>query len=245
MRSSLYPADYRFLSATPVRDKLVESRFRTAGAIDRDPIAITITVTSIPSARVPMIVLILGLLMFLGIHSVRMLASEWRSAQILRWGEMPWKGLYSVVSLVGFGLIIWGYGLARAEPIVLWLPPLWTRPVAGVLTLISFILLVATYLPGTRIKAAVGHPMVLGVKAWALAHLICNGNLADLLLFGSFLAWAVADFISFRRRDRATGQTYPALGLSRDALAVAIGLAVWFGFARVGHAWLIGMSPFA
>ena len=189
--------------------------------------------------------LILGLVLFLGIHSVRMLAGDWRTVQIARLGEKAWKGMYTVVSLLGFGLIIWGYGLARAEPVVLWTPPVWTRHMAALLTLPMFILLVATYVPGTRIKAAVGHPMVLSVKLWALAHLLANGNLADLVLFGSFLVWAVTDFISFRRRDRALGATYPALGFSRDALAVVVGLVAWAAFARFAHQWLIGVRPFA
>jgi uncharacterized membrane protein len=189
--------------------------------------------------------LALGLLIFLGVHSVRIFAEGWRQAQIARLGEAGWKGGYSLASAIGLGLVVWGYGLARAEPVALWPTPLWTRHVAAMLTLPAFILLVAAYLPGSHIKARVGHPMVAGIKLWALAHLLANGNLADLLLFGAFLAWAVADFISARRRDRAAGRSYPALGFSRDMAVTGIGLAAWAGFAFWGHAWLIGVAPFA
>jgi len=188
--------------------------------------------------------LILGLLLFLAAHSVRIYAGGWREAQIARLGEMRWKAAFSLVSAVGLGLIIWGYGEARVNSPVLWPTPNWTRHLAALLTLPAFILLVAAYLPGTRIKAAIGHPMVAGVKIWAAAHLIANGNACDAALFGSFLIWAVLDFISARRRDRLAGRSYPARGWSRDALALAIGLAAWVLFAFYGHARLIGVHPF-
>jgi len=192
-----------------------------------------------------MTVLILGLLLFLGVHSLRIVADGWRSAQIARLGEGRWKGMYSLISAVGLGLIVWGYGLARSEPVPLWSPPFWTRHAASLLTLPAFILLVAAYVPGSYIRARVGHPMVAGVKLWALAHLLANGNLADLLLFGGFLAWAIADFISARRRDRVAGRGYPPRGAARDAVVIAIGAAAWVTFAFWGHAWLIGIAPFA
>jgi len=188
--------------------------------------------------------LILGLVLFLGVHSLRIFADGWRTAQIARMGELPWKGAYSLFSIVGLGLIVWGYGLARADPVVLWLPPVWTRHLAALLTVPAFILLVAAYLPGSHIKAKVGHPMVAGVKIWALAHLLANGNLADLILFGAFLVWAVADFISARRRDRIAGRTYPVCCWTRDASVTAIGLLAWALFAMWGHTWLIGVRPF-
>lgn len=188
--------------------------------------------------------LILGLLIFLGAHSIRVLAPGWRDAQLARMGENGWKAAYSLVSALGLGLIIWGFGLARVDSPALWLPPIWTRHLAASLTLPAFILLVAAYLPGSRIKAAVGHPMVAGVKLWALSHLLANGKLVDVALFGAFLAWAVADFISARRRDRATGRTYPVRSGPRDALVVGIGVVAWLLFAYLGHTWLIGVSPF-
>lgn len=192
-----------------------------------------------------MSLLMLGLLIFLGAHSVRILADGWRTAQISRLGEARWKGMYSIASAIGLGLIVWGYGAARAEPVALWSPPLWTKHAASLLTLPAFVLLVAAYLPGSHVKAKVGHPMVAGVKLWALAHLLANGNLADLLLFGAFLGWAVADFVSARRRDREAGRRYAAAGWGRDGAVVAVGCLAWVGFAFWGHAWLIGVPPFA
>jgi uncharacterized membrane protein len=188
--------------------------------------------------------LILGLILFLGLHSVRIVADDWRTAQLTRFGPGAWKGLYSLVSLVGLVLIIWGYGQARLEPVVLWNPPAWTRELVAPLTLLAFVLFTAGNLPGTRIKAWIGHPMVAGVKTWAFAHLIANGTLAGVVLFGGFLVWAVVAFASLRRRDRAAATSYPPGTLARDALATAIGVAAWAAFAFYLHSWLIGVRPF-
>jgi uncharacterized membrane protein len=191
-----------------------------------------------------MTALTVGLLIFLGTHSVRIFADDWRTRQIARLGEGKWKGLYSVVSAVGLVLIVWGFGLARSEPTFLWTPPLWTRHVAALLTVPAFTLVAAAYVPGNRIKARLGHPMVAGVKVWAFAHLLANGTLAGVVLFGAFLAWAVADFASARRRDRRAGTVYPSGSLARDAVAAIIGLGAWAVFAFFLHGWLIGVRPF-
>lgn len=188
--------------------------------------------------------LVLGLIIFLGVHSLRIFAGDWRDARVAHLGESTWKGVYALISAVGFGLIIWGYGMARVDATVLWPSPAWTRHVTALLTLPAFILLVAAYIPGNRIKAAVGHPMVAGVKLWAVAHLLANGNLADAVLFGSFLIWAVASFATSRRRDRLAGKKYPVLGWPRDAAVVGVGIAAWALFALFAHAWLIGVRPF-
>jgi uncharacterized membrane protein len=190
------------------------------------------------------IYLVFGLILFLGVHSVRIVADGWRSAQIARIGEGPWTGLYSLASLLGFALIVWGYGQARLDPVILWSPPAWTRHLLPPLTLLTFVLVAAAYVPGTRIKAWLGSPMVLGVKIWAFAHLIANGTLAATVLFGSFLAWAIVDLVSTRRRDSAAGVTYPAGSLARDVLAATIGIAAWAAFAFWLHGWLIGVRPF-
>jgi len=190
-----------------------------------------------------MILLLLGLALFLGIHSVRILAAPWRTAQIARVGEGKWKGVFSLASFVGFFLIVWGYGQARLDPLVLWSPPVWTRHAAAPLTFGAFVLIAATYVPGTRIKAAIGHPMVAGVILWAFAHLLANGMLADVVLFGGFLVWAIALFAFSRRRDREAGIGYPAGALSRDALAAAISGMAWIVFAVWLHLWLIGVRP--
>jgi uncharacterized membrane protein len=192
-----------------------------------------------------MTVLLLGLLIFLGAHSVRIFADGWRSRQIAQRGEGAWKGAYSLVSAVGLALIVWGYGSARAQPVVLWIPPVWGRHLAGLLNLAAFVLLAAAYVRGNTIKAKLGHPMVLGVKVWAFAHLLANGTLNALVLFGAFLAWAITDFASARRRDRKAGIVYPAGSLARDAITAVIGILAWAAFAFLLHGWLIGVRPFA
>ena len=190
-----------------------------------------------------MAVLIAGLILFLGVHSVRIFADDWRTAQIAKIGPKAWKGAYTVASLIGFALIIWGYGLARQTPIVLYTTPTWARHSAALLTLASFILITAAYVPETRIKARVGHPMVAGVKVWAFAHLLANGNLADVILFGSFLIWAIFNYSAALRRDRAANVGYVIGPMSRDVTAVAIGTVAWAVFTFWLHGWLIGVQP--
>ena len=191
-----------------------------------------------------MVYLIAGLVLFLGVHSVRIFADDWRTATLSRLGEGPYKGIYSVLSLAGFGLIIYGFGLARETPVVLWTPPVGLRHAASLLTLVAFVFLVAAYVPRNGIKARFHHPMVLGVKFWALAHLLSNGQLAQVLLFGSFLVWAVLDFIASRRRDRAAGVQYASGSLAATAITVVVGGLVWMAFALHLHGWLIGVRPF-
>jgi uncharacterized membrane protein len=188
--------------------------------------------------------LVLGLFLFLGTHSVRIFAESWRGGRIAKMGLKPWKGVYSVISIIGFVLIVWGYGVARGAPVVLYAPPVWTKHVAALLTIPAFILLAAAYVPGTRIKRAVGHPMVAGVKSWAFAHLLANGTLADVVLFGAFLVWAIADYIVARRRDRAAGMVYVVGPVSRDILAAVVGLVAWAVFAFWLHGAWIGVRPF-
>ncbi len=189
-------------------------------------------------------VLILGLLLFLGAHSVRIVGEDWRTSVRARLGEGPWKGGYTAVSLVGFGLIVWGYGMARHSPVVLWNTPVWTRHLAALLTLVAFVMLAGAQVPGNAIKARLHHPMVLGVKVWAFAHLLANNTVADLVLFGSFLVWAVLNFRSARARDRAAGTVYPPGRPVPTAIAVASGIVSWVVFAFWLHGWLIGVRPF-
>ena len=191
-----------------------------------------------------MLVLILGLVIFLGVHSVSIVAPGWRTATVARLGERPWKGLYSLASAAGLALIVVGYGLARRDPVVLYAPPAALRHLALVVMLPVFPLLFAAYLPG-RIRAAAKHPFLLAVKLWALAHLLANGMLADVLLFGAFLAWAVADRISVKRRPAAQTHEVPAAppGAANDAIALIGGLVVYAVFVLRVHRWLIGVSP--
>ncbi len=192
-----------------------------------------------------MVALMVGLILFLGTHSLFIFANNWSQQQKAKLGELPWKGLFSVASIIGFGLIVWGYGQARMEPLVLWYSPVWLRHPASLLLLIAFILLVATYIPGTHIKQKFGHPMLLATKTWAFAHLLVNGSLADCLLFGSFLVWAIIGYIVSRKRDRAQALVRPAVGISRDIMAVVVGVVAFGAFAFYLHLKLIGVAPFA
>lgn len=191
-----------------------------------------------------MIVLVVGLLLLLGPHSVRLFADDWRGARIASMGEGKWKGLYSLLSIVGLVLIVVGYGMARASAgMPLWMPPTWSRHLASPLTLAAFVLIVAAYVPRSRLRALVGHPMLLGVALWALAHLLANGGAADLVLFGTFLVWAAVDFVASRRRDRAEGRQRRGTWGS-DLTSVVVGTVAWYLFAMYLHAPLIGVRPF-
>ncbi len=189
-----------------------------------------------------MTLLVLGLAIFLGMHSFSMARGS-RAALIGRIGEGAYKGLYSLVSLAGIVLISIGYGQYRANGYIpVWEPPVWTRHLALLLVLIAFICFVAAYLPG-HIKRRLKHPMLAGVKIWALAHLLANGDLGSILLFGSILAWAVMARISAKRRDVAAqhGGTAAPAGIRNDVLAVAIGTAVYLAFVFWLHPLLIGV----
>jgi len=188
--------------------------------------------------------LIVGLLVFLVPHSVGLVAPEWRSRQIARLGERRWKGLYSLVSLAGLILIIWGYGHARATPVVVWSPPAWGGHAAALLAVVAFVLIAAAYVPRTTTKAALGHPMTAGVALWAVAHLLANGTLHDVVLFGAFLVWALVTFFVRRGRDARAGTTYPRGSVAKDAIAAIAGVVASVGFALFLHGPLIGARPF-
>lgn len=220
-----------------------------------------------------MLMLVLGLLLFLGVHSIRIVAEGWRTATMARMGALPWKAAYSLLSIAGFALIVWGYGLARQQPVQLWSPPAFMRHLTALLMLPVFVMFVATYVPRNGVKAKLKHPQILSVKLWAIAHLLSNGTLADLLLFGSLLAWAVLDFRAARQRDRLAqqavedpwnaktgfysleGEQVKGDGARRGAdagakgtltgtvICVAIGLAVYAAFVMGLHQWLIGVRP--
>jgi len=204
--------------------------------------------------------LILGLILFLGAHSVRIWADGWRDQTIEAYGEKAFKGVYALVSILGFYLLVVGYGEARLQTVALWNPPIFTKHISMLLMLLSSILLMATYIPRNHFKMRLGHPMVLSVKAWALSHLLANGNLADLVLFGSFLIWAVLNFRSARARDRALllnlNVTEEAAGesiaesesahqpkLLSTIITLVGGIAIWALITFVLHAKIVGVSP--
>lgn len=192
-----------------------------------------------------MTALVAGLIVFLGVHSLRIFAEPWRVRTIAGIGGNAWKGVYSLISIAGFVLLVWGYGQARQQGVVLFDPPVFMRHITSLLMLLSFVLLAAAYVPGNHIKARLGHPMIIGVKVWAFAHLLANGRLSDVVLFGAFLAWAIADFIAARKRDRAAGTVYPKGDELRTVLTVVAGVVAWAVFVAGLHLWLIGVSPFA
>jgi uncharacterized membrane protein len=186
--------------------------------------------------------LIAGLVLFLGVHSIAIVSPSFRARAIQRVGEGAWKGLYALISLVGFVLICYGFGLARQAPVVLYSPPTWLRHVTFLIMLPVFPLVLAAYLPG-RIKAAAKHPMLAAVKFWAFAHLLANGSLADVLLFGGFLAWAVADRISVKRRSMPQVLRTAPPRPWNDAIAVVLGLAIYALLIGWAHVRLFGVSP--
>jgi uncharacterized membrane protein len=186
----------------------------------------------------------LGVLLFAAAHAVPMFPA-FRARLAGAIGDGGVKGLVALGVGVGFALVIWGYGVARDEgAVVLWDPPLWTRHFAVLLMLPAFIMLAAAYTPPGRLKAALKHPMLASVKLWAVAHLLANGTLPDLILFGGLLAWAVADRISLARRERAGLVSRPVAGpAANDLIAVAVGTAIWAALTFGGHAYLFGVAP--
>mgnify|MGYP001080072576 CR=1 FL=1 len=187
-----------------------------------------------------MTLLIIGLILFLGIHSIRIVADPLRQSLVDRMGLLPFKAVYAVVSIVGLVLIVQGYGAARLDPVVLYQPPAFLRHLTMLLMLIVFPALLAAYFPG-RIQSTLKHPMLVAVKAWALSHLLVNGTLADVLLFGGFLAWAVADRISVKRRaDSSPFVQMPATGVN-DVIVVVGGLGLYLAFVFWLHRLLIGV----
>lgn len=190
-----------------------------------------------------MFLLIAGLVLFLGMHMLPMFAGV-RAGLVSRFGENGYKGLFTLVSLAGFALVIYGYGVARFEGSpVIYDPPFWLRHVTMLLMVPVFIFLAAAYVP-CRIQKTLKHPMLVAVKLWAFSHLLANGDLASVLLFGGFLAWAVADRISLKRRGPGAGQlaaTAGDPGRFSDMIVILIGLALYGAFVWKLHAWLIGV----
>jgi uncharacterized membrane protein len=184
-------------------------------------------------------VLIVGIVLFVGVHSISIVDESWRNRVVERFGLGFWRALHSLATLVGLAMIVIGYGLARRNPIVIYMPALWTHWVVIIGMLPVFVLIFSAYLPG-RIRTTMKHPVLVATKLWATVHLFANGTLADVLLFGSLLAWAVADRISMKRRPP---RRLPSLPESRwnDGIAVLAGLGVYAAFVFGLHAWLIGV----
>jgi uncharacterized membrane protein len=184
---------------------------------------------------------IAGLILFFGIHSIAIVAPAGRDRLAKQMGELPWKALYSLVAIAGFVLLAWGYGIVRQNPVILYDTPQWTRHVAALLMVPVFPLLLAAYMPG-RIKTTLKHPMLIATKTWALAHLLVNGGLHDVLLFGGFLAWAVAVRISLKHRPARPIPSAPATRFN-DISAIVLGLILYVAFVKWLHVEWIGVVP--
>ena len=189
-----------------------------------------------------MSLLIIGLILFLGSHSARIFAEPWRNHMIDRLGEVKWKGLCAILSLIGLVLIVIGYGQARQMPIVLWQPPTYLAHIAILLNLVAFIFLASSLSKNNAIRLKLKHPMILGVKVWALAHLLANGTLTALILFGSFLLWAVLDFRSARKRPILMSEK-AVVSTKATIIVIVSGVVVWAAFIFGLHQYLIGVSP--
>ena len=192
-----------------------------------------------------MATLVLGLVIFLGLHSIRISAEPLRAQAIARLGEGPWKGLYSLLSAIGFVLIVWGFAQARSDAALLWAPPEGARHATIALMLVSMLLLAGYFFKQSHIAVAVHHPMVWSVAVFGLAHLIANGSAADVVLFGAFFIWALADLVSSYARDRRQSVVYPEPNWGATIGAIVLGLVLWAVIAFWLHFWLFGVSPLA
>ncbi|MBU1294796.1 MAG: NnrU family protein [Gammaproteobacteria bacterium] len=191
-----------------------------------------------------MLILVMGLVIFFFVHSVRLVAPNWREKSMAIHGEMRWKMRFGMITLIAVGLIVMGYSQARLEPVWLWFPPVWTRHLAGLLVLVALFFVGSALVPNTTMKKKVGYPMIIAIKIWAFAHLISNGSLADVILFGSFLVWSIVSFAVYRRRDRKAGVIRDQeAGVQFDLAAFTFAMVTWFAIAFYLHQAIIGVSP--
>lgn len=188
-----------------------------------------------------MAVLVLGLLLMLGAHSLKVVAPGWRGTVVARLGEGPYKGLYSIVSLGGLVLIVWGFARAWEAPVFLYTPPTWGRHVAMALMIPALILVFASLFPAGWIKRFVAHPLLTATALWAIGHIFANGDLAGVVLFGAILAWAVVDRIAQPKPSQSEAQRV-SFGKG-DLAAVLAGVALYIVLIAGLHYWLFGVSP--
>jgi uncharacterized membrane protein len=190
-----------------------------------------------------MAILVLGLVIFLGLHSTRIISESGREKAIARLGEGPWKGIYSLLSAIGLVLIVWGFAEARYAAPLLWTPLPGARHLTILMMLISMLLLAGYIFRQSHIAVAVHHPMVWSVAVFGLAHLIANGSAADVVVFGAFFIWALADLMSSYARDRENAVVYPEPNWGATIGAIVLGLALWAVLAFWLHYWLFGVAP--
>ena len=211
-----------------------------AGVCQRNGRVIHAILAAAVSGALSMLVLLAGIILFLGAHSFTAVRKTWLTA-IPWFGTQAYKGLHALVSLAGFALIIWGFGLYRADGLVrIWTPPLWTGHLTLVLMWFAFVSLACMNPAPGRIRGWLRHPMLVAVKIWALGHLLANGDLGGMLLFGSFLAWAIFDRIAVKRRGDI-GAPRVAAFTGADALAIGVGTVAYVAMIFL-HPLLIGVS---
>jgi uncharacterized membrane protein len=192
-----------------------------------------------------MAILVLGLVIFLGLHSTRIVSESGRERAIARIGEGPWKGVYSLISAIGFVLIVWGFARARYDAPQLWTLPAGARHITMLLMLVALILFASFLFKRSHIAVLTHHPMLWSVLLWSAGHLFANGSAADLVLFGAFFVWSAADLVSAYARDRPSGVVYPEPQVAATASAVVVGLVVYALLIGGLHFWLFGVSPLA
>jgi uncharacterized membrane protein len=188
--------------------------------------------------------LIIGLALFLGVHSISNVLPNWRNRCAAAIGEKAWQGIYALIAILGLILVARGYGLARQAPIILYTPAQWLKDITVGLMIFAFPLLLGAYLPGKIRSAVRNNPMLVATKLWAASHLLANGTLADVLLFGSILAWAAMTRISLKYRTPRPVPGAPPWKWN-DAIALVGGLALYLAFLAGGHLWLIGVPAYA
>ncbi|UTW00684.1 NnrU family protein [Marinomonas rhizomae] len=193
-----------------------------------------------------MLILVLGLVIFFCLHSVRLVAPQWREKIMTAHGAMRWKMRFGMITLLATAFIVMGYMQVRLEPVWLWFPPVWTRHLAGLLVLVALFFVGSALVPNTSLKNKMGYPMLIAVKLWAFAHLISNGTLADMIIFGSFLVWSIVSFAVYRRRDRKAGVVYKTSEESTvptNLIAFVFAMVSWFAIVFYLHQAIIGVSP--
>ena len=190
-----------------------------------------------------MLILIVGLAIFFAVHSVRLLIPDWREMAVTKAGLMSWRVRFGMLSLLSLGFIFMGYGQARLSPIWLWFPPVFMPHVTSFIMFVTLFFFCSAMVPKTTLRRITGYPLYLAVKLWAIAHLLSNGNLADVLLFGSFLIWAIVSFAIFRRRDRKAGVKAEESSIRFDLIAFGFAGVSWFAIVVFFHKAVIGVSP--
>lgn len=193
-----------------------------------------------------MLILVIGLVIFFCLHSVRLVAPQWRESSMKEHGEMRWKMRFGLLTLMSTAFIVMGYMQMRIEPIWLWFPPVWTRHLAGLLVLVALFFVGSALVKNSTMKNKMGYPMLIGVKIWAFAHLISNGTLADVMIFGSFLVWSIVSFAVNRRRDRLAGVVYEQSedsSVPANLIAFVFAMMSWFTIVFYLHQAIIGVSP--